>query len=194
MAEIDPAAPKRRAADVIGETLPDRYISHLVRGLTSDSPAADLEDVRQDALLGYCKAALRWNPDAGTSLKTFAWGATRGAAHDGLRRINHSRRKVRTTVQSLDRVDYTRAALRVQDTGTPVDAEAVDNDAVSGIMAEIALMPEPHQSAMLIRIQGGLTDRGVGEAMGISEGRASTLRVEGTEWLRFRLEHLGVMD
>lgn len=182
------------AADVLGDT--DRYakfISHRVQNLRSNSPVLDSEDIRQAAFEGLCRAAVRFRPEPGASLETYAYLPVRGAAVDEIRRINGTRRTVRVSVQSLDRERPDQPIDEPADVSDdPLDL-AVAADLLRAIREELRVMPEPHRGLVVLLVEKNLTVKGAADVLEISPSRAADLRHEALEWLRFRLEHRGAI-
>jgi len=184
-------APTKRADAIIGEQIPGKFISHLVRGLKSESPVADWEDIRQDALEGLCKAAIRFDPASGTAFRTFAWSRVRGSAIDGVRKVNGTRRRVRRAVQSLDREENRRAANQLADTSLSTEEQAASSEGVRRIWQLMQELPDPQRTVMALRVANSLTDRQIAEALGIQDSRATALRQEAQALLRERLSEEG---
>ncbi len=169
----------------------DKLVSHRVRGLASTSPVLDGEDMRQAAWLGLCKAAARWDPERHAALQTYAYWRMRGEAIDELRRINGTRRRFTPVVQSLDRAQLDGSLVDPASSEAGPEELLDERESASGIWAELDAMPEPHRSVITALFRGGATLKQLCAETGISQNKASTLRAEGLEWLRYRLEHVG---
>lgn len=123
-----------------------------------------VEDVGQEAALGAVKAARRYQSDSGAGYATYASRVAFGSAVDSFRRKNYPK--------PTEMLSQTHAAASPEGRAAPV---------VGRLLAEL---PSPQRIVIVLIYRDDLTQREIGERMGISVRRVVELRDQAFRALR----------
>lgn len=157
-------------------------------------PHIDRDELVSAAQLGLVKAAQRFDPGRETSFESYAYTRMVGAMLDALRdqdengRHDRARGERLLTTRGGERVMAPLVTLvslsgpaHAYEESASLEEELADDtnaysyaETVADLMAAISVLPKRHQYVILQRA-AGITDREIGEQLGVTESRISQI-------------------
>jgi RNA polymerase sigma factor (sigma-70 family) len=148
----------------------------------------DLDILESGAMFGLCQAAAAFDPAIGVRFITFAAPRINGAIVDEMRRHGFAGRYHADLVfQSIAApVPGGDGATLAEELADDMDPVAMDCDSADFVEAVLKSLPPVHRDVMsrYYLSASGVTNKSVGQAIGLSDSRVSQLHIEALELIR----------
>jgi RNA polymerase sigma factor for flagellar operon FliA len=191
----------------------------LVRGIASDALRKlprhlELDDLIEDGVLGLIAAARRYKPGLGVPFPLYAKHRIHGAIVDGLRRMDHLSRDLRSEAKRIERErpsverrgcaasqDACGGRIALADGGVPEpvagtgwqpDVAARHAELSATLREAIGALPARYGEIVALYHWRGLTMREIGESYGINESRVSQIHKRALELMAESLRSKGI--